>query len=81
MKKKFKAYSNTTLVKVKYDKEMIYRVEFVKIQIQHLLKLNLVGLFIFIRQNSIQIQHLLKLNIENPQQTVSQQQKFKYNTC
>ena len=54
-------YSNTTLVKVKFN---IFQYTFCNcnIQIQHLLKLNLVEIVVGGTSSKIQIQHLLKLN-------------------
>ena len=53
--------SNTTFVKVKSSHFKFFN-NFIFIQIQHLLKLNIYNTFSFTQTSSIQIQHLLKLN-------------------
>ena len=71
--------SNTTLVKVKFGRTLEFRQVF-KIQIQHLLKLNLKRMLQTTGKNHIQIQHLLKLN--KADLTIkSKAWEFKYNTC
>ena len=56
-------YSNTTLVKVKFGFTSQPSIFSNKIQIQHLLKLNVTARMISLVVSAIQIQHLLKLNI------------------
>ena len=71
--------SNTTLVKVKFL-SFKHDFSFKCIQIQHLLKLNLVLPIWYITLNKIQIQLLLKLNIYKPARDL-ETDEFKYNSC
>ena len=77
-----KINSNTTLVKVKLEWLQHGGIDLHDlIQIQHLLKLNLlVALYFKSQFQPIQIQHLLKLNGSN-YKTKTTVIKFKYNTC
>ena len=71
--------SNTTLVKVKSVLPALVALSF-RIQIQHLLKLNLTTAKGNTPYYCIQIQHLLKLNKYADKKSILVR-LFKYNTC
>ena len=55
--------SNTTLVKVKFPfLQSVLRIQ--QVQIQHLLKLNVITISPALKPDFVQIQHLLKLNAQ-----------------
>ena len=70
--------SNTTLVKVKFNPNCLLALYLV-IQIQLLLKLNIVAPSIGYKYKGIQIQLLLKLNIKMNGKVFNLE--FKYNSC
>ena len=71
--------SNTTLVKVKSSISFVSSL-IAAIQIQHLLKLNIILANVLFFNFCIQIQHLLKLNKVYTIKHIDAG-KFKYNTC